>query len=91
MQMSEDFELIRKTLGIAKWLVFGGSWGSTLGLDYTQRFPQVRLSSQSSQCRQPNNLTNNPMRSFLDYGNSFTARVEGPYAYVRAAKQARST
>ena len=39
-QMSEDFELIRKALGIDAWLVFGGSWGSTLGLDYTQRFPQ---------------------------------------------------
>jgi hypothetical protein len=29
-----DFELVRKHLGINKWQVFGGSWGSTLGLAY---------------------------------------------------------
>lgn len=39
-QMSADFEIIRQHMGIEKWLVFGGSWGSTLGLDYAERFPQ---------------------------------------------------
>ncbi|WP_107851049.1 prolyl aminopeptidase [Oceanimonas marisflavi] len=29
-----DMELIRTTLGIERWLVFGGSWGSTLALCY---------------------------------------------------------
>lgn len=29
-----DFEKIRKLLGIEKWQVFGGSWGSTLSLAY---------------------------------------------------------
>ena len=29
-QMSADFESVREHLGIDKWLVFGGSWGSTL-------------------------------------------------------------
>ena len=29
-QMSNDFELVRKAVGVDKWLVFGGSWGSTL-------------------------------------------------------------
>eukprot|EP00943_MAST-04B_sp_MAST-4B-sp1_P001363 g1363.t1 len=38
-QMSDDFELIRKHLKIDRWLVFGGSWGSTLGLDYAERYP----------------------------------------------------
>uniref|UniRef100_A0A7S4HSU4 prolyl aminopeptidase n=1 Tax=Odontella aurita TaxID=265563 RepID=A0A7S4HSU4_9STRA len=38
--MSRDFELLRLDLGIDRWLVFGGSWGSTLGLDYTLRYPQ---------------------------------------------------
>ena len=37
-QMSGDFEAVRAQLGIDKWLVFGGSWGSTLGLDYAQRW-----------------------------------------------------
>jgi len=31
-----DIELIRAHLNIEKWLVFGGSWGSTLGLLYAQ-------------------------------------------------------
>jgi hypothetical protein len=30
----EDFEKLRKRLGIDKWQVFGGSWGSTLSLSY---------------------------------------------------------
>ena len=29
-----DIEAIRETLGIARWNVFGGSWGATLGLIY---------------------------------------------------------
>ena len=34
-----DIELIRGRLKIDKWLVFGGSWGSTLGLLYAQEHP----------------------------------------------------
>tara|TARA_Y100000590_G_scaffold468355_1_gene650849 strand:+ start:994 stop:1944 length:951 start_codon:yes stop_codon:yes gene_type:complete len=30
----EDIEMIRKYLKIKKWVVFGGSWGSTLALTY---------------------------------------------------------
>ncbi|OLF18640.1 prolyl aminopeptidase [Actinophytocola xanthii] len=35
-----DLELLRTTLGIERWLVFGGSWGSVLGLAYAQAFPE---------------------------------------------------
>lgn len=35
-----DIETIREKLGIHKWLVFGGSWGSTLALVYAQTHPQ---------------------------------------------------
>jgi proline iminopeptidase len=31
-----DMETIRTRLGIERWLVFGGSWGSTLGLVYAE-------------------------------------------------------
>jgi proline iminopeptidase len=31
-----DMELIRTTLGIGRWIVFGGSWGATLSLIYAQ-------------------------------------------------------
>ncbi len=34
-----DAERIREKLGIEKWLVFGGSWGSTLGLAYAETHP----------------------------------------------------
>ena len=34
-----DIELLRKKLDINKWLVFGGSWGSTLSLAYAQTYP----------------------------------------------------
>ncbi|MFE3520194.1 prolyl aminopeptidase [Streptomyces sp. NPDC059161] len=35
-----DMEQLRERLGIAKWLVFGGSWGATLGLAYAQAYPE---------------------------------------------------
>ncbi|MEV8523055.1 prolyl aminopeptidase [Streptomyces sp. NPDC052000] len=35
-----DMEQLRERLGIAKWLVFGGSWGATLGLAYAQAHPE---------------------------------------------------
>lgn len=36
-----DIELLRRNLGIAKWQVFGGSWGSALALAYTQAHPRA--------------------------------------------------
>jgi len=36
----EDIERLREHLGIPRWLVFGGSWGSTLALAYAQTHPQ---------------------------------------------------
>jgi len=35
-----DIERLRKHLGIEKWLVFGGSWGSTLALAYAETHPE---------------------------------------------------
>lgn len=34
-----DIERLRAHLGIPRWLVFGGSWGSTLALAYAERQP----------------------------------------------------
>ncbi|HEX7640734.1 MAG TPA: prolyl aminopeptidase [Burkholderiaceae bacterium] len=34
-----DIETLRTLLGIERWLVFGGSWGSTLALAYGQAYP----------------------------------------------------
>ncbi|MFM7064151.1 MAG: alpha/beta fold hydrolase, partial [Actinomycetes bacterium] len=35
-----DIEAIRELLGIERWLVFGGSWGSALALAYSQTHPE---------------------------------------------------
>jgi proline iminopeptidase len=35
-----DIETIREWLGIEQWLVFGGSWGSTLALVYAETHPE---------------------------------------------------
>jgi proline iminopeptidase len=35
-----DIESLRRHLAIDRWLVFGGSWGSTLGLAYAETHPQ---------------------------------------------------
>lgn len=35
-----DIEAIRTMLGVDKWLVFGGSWGSTLALAYAESNPE---------------------------------------------------
>jgi len=35
-----DAELLREHLGIERWLVLGGSWGSTLGLAYAEAHPE---------------------------------------------------
>ena len=34
-----DMEMIRKALDLEKWILFGGSWGSTLSLLYAQKHP----------------------------------------------------
>jgi proline iminopeptidase len=36
----DDLERLRRHLGIDRWLVFGGSWGSTLALAYAERHPE---------------------------------------------------
>ncbi len=36
-----DLEALRAELGIERWVVFGGSWGSTLALAYAQAHPQA--------------------------------------------------
>jgi proline iminopeptidase len=35
-----DIERLRASLGVGKWLVFGGSWGSTLALAYGEAYPE---------------------------------------------------
>src|SRR3954453_18551489 len=39
-RLIEDMELLREHLGVERWLLYGGSWGSTLGLAYAERHPE---------------------------------------------------
>ncbi len=39
----DDIERLRALAGVEKWLVFGGSWGSTLAMAYAEKYP-VRVS-----------------------------------------------
>jgi proline iminopeptidase len=36
-----DIEALRARLGVESWLVFGGSWGSTLALAYAEKYPRA--------------------------------------------------
>jgi proline iminopeptidase len=38
-ELVEDIEKVREYLGIKNWVVFGGSWGSTLSLAYAETYP----------------------------------------------------
>ncbi len=39
-ELVQDIETLRQHLSIDKWVVFGGSWGSTLGLAYAETYPE---------------------------------------------------
>jgi proline iminopeptidase len=39
MNLIADLERVREHLNIDRWLVFGGSWGSTLALAYAEHYP----------------------------------------------------
>lgn len=40
LDLVADMERIRTELGIDQWVLFGGSWGSTLSLVYAETYPQ---------------------------------------------------
>jgi len=40
LDLIDDMERLRGALGIERWLVFGGSWGSTLALAYGEAHPE---------------------------------------------------
>jgi proline iminopeptidase len=39
----EDIEALRRHLRVDKWIVFGGSWGTTLAVLYGQKYPESCL------------------------------------------------
>ncbi len=78
----EDIEWLRRHFGIERWLVFGGSWGSTLGLAYAQAHPE-RVSALVLRgiflCRDHEIrwfYQEGASRVFPDYWEDFVAPVE---------------
>jgi proline iminopeptidase len=76
-----DIETIRGLLRVERWLLFGGSWGSTLGLIYAQTFPG-RVSGLVLRgvflCREQDIswfYQNGASRLFPDYWQDFVAQV----------------
>ena len=77
-----DIEKIREHLGIERWIVFGGSWGSTLGLAYAQAHPEcvaAMVLRGVFLCR-PQEITwfyqQGASRLFPDYWEDFVAPIE---------------
>jgi proline iminopeptidase len=77
-----DIEKIREHLGIERWLLFGGSWGSTLALAYAQAHPE-RVSGMVLRgiflCR-PQEIAwfyqHGTSRLFPDYWEDFVAPID---------------
>lgn len=76
-----DMEAIREHLGIERWLVFGGSWGSTLALVYAQTHPQrvLGLILRGIFLCRPQEIhwfyQDGAHRIFPDYWEDFLARI----------------
>ena len=51
-----DIERLRVKLGVEKWTVFGGSWGSTLALAYAITHPCLLYTSPSPRDRQKSRM-----------------------------------
>jgi proline iminopeptidase len=72
-----DIELLRQHLQLDKWLVFGGSWGATLGLLYTESYPErvsgliLRGAFLARQADLDWFISNGANRIFPDYWNEF--------------------
>jgi proline iminopeptidase len=77
----QDIETIRQHLGVDKWVLFGGSWGSTLSLLYAQAFPtrvQAMILRGIFLCRQRDLdwlYKEGASRVFPDAWNTFVSHI----------------
>lgn len=78
-----DMESLREHLGVEKWLLYGGSWGSTLILAYAERFPErvseiVLASITTSRRSEIDWLYRGVGRFFPEAWDQFRAHVPEP-------------
>ncbi len=83
-----DMELLRERLGVERWLLFGGSWGSTLILAYAERHPDrvseiVIPSVTTTRRSEVDWLYRGVGRFFPEEWARFHAYAPGPAAYAR--------
>jgi proline iminopeptidase len=80
-KLVSDMEIIRTQLGIDKWALFGGSWGSTLSLVYAQTYPERVLGlilRGIFLCRREDLLwfyQEGASRLFPDFWDDFSAQI----------------
>lgn len=84
-----DIEQLRTELGIDRWLVFGGSWGSTLGLAYAERHPErvseiVLFSVGTTTAREVEWITQDMRRVFPEEWARFRDGAGGGHPLVDA-------
>ena len=78
--LAADIERLREHLGVERWLVLGGSWGSTLGLAYAEAHPQrvselVLFSVVTTTAREVEWVTRDMGRVFPEQWSRFLAVV----------------
>ncbi len=80
-RLVDDMERIRLHLGIDRWVLFGGSWGSTLALVYAQTYPRhcLALILRGIFLNRPQDFDwfyrDGTRRVFPDYWNDLAALV----------------
>ena len=92
-----DMEALRASLGIQRWLVYGGSWGATLALAYAEQHPErvseILLQSVTTSRRSESAwLYGGAARFFPEAWSRFRAHVPeagGDWAEVVAAYAGR--
>ncbi|WP_029655304.1 prolyl aminopeptidase [Marinobacter daepoensis] len=83
-RLVEDLEAVRRFLGIDRWLLFGGSWGSTLSLVYAETHPErvLGLVLRGIFLCRPQDIQwfyqDGASRIFPDYWQDYLAPIPGP-------------
>ena len=91
----EDIEHLRTHLGIKKWFVFGGSWGTTLGLVYAETYPSrvtgllLRSVCLCKPCESQWFFGGDAKQIFPQEWEKFVSIVKAPYTYKNVIKTYR--
>jgi proline iminopeptidase len=92
----KDIEILRKHLEIDAWTIYGGSWGTTLGLVYAEAYPEkvagliMRSVCLINKCEQDWLYSKGGASEIYPAEwSSFTAGVKGPLNYKNILRSYR--